>query len=148
MGLSTFICGLIRCAELCICIRTRIWGDHLKCIRHISESDLYSGQLFLKCLIYRRGQHFAVDCILPISFVLHLKLTSTVILKELFGIEKCAICRDTFLRSISSKILELTVCKIIKINKKVYMSVKYMPNKLYLTDAKSCKFSKLCLGSI
>ena len=28
-------------------------------------------------------------------------------------------------------------------NKKVYMSVRNMPNKLYLTDAKSCMFSKL-----
>ena len=48
----------------------------------------------------------------------------------------------------STKILELTACMIIKMNKKVYMSVRNMPNKLYLTDAMSCMFSKLCLGSI
>ena len=29
-----------------------------------------------------------------------------------------------------------------------FMSVKNMPNKLHLTDAKGCMFSKLCLGSI
>ena len=44
------------------------------------------------------------------------------------------------------KPLELTVCWIIKINNKVYMSVKIMPNKLHLTVAKSCMLSKLYLG--
>ena len=34
-----------------------------------------------------------------------------------------------------SKILELTACRIIKMDKKVYMSVKNMPNKVHLTDA-------------
>ena len=47
---------------------------------------------------YRRRQHFKVDSVLPISIVLHLKLTPTMILKELYSIEKCAICLDTFLR--------------------------------------------------
>ena len=47
-----------------------------------------------------------------------------------------------------SKILELTVCRIIKINTKVYMSLENMLNKLHLTDATSYMFSKLCLGSI
>ena len=37
---------------------------------------------------------------------------------------------------------------IIKINKEVYMSVKNMSNKLHLTDAESCMFSKQCLGSL
>ena len=40
-----------------------------------------------------------------------------------------------------SKILEQTVCRIIKTNRKVYMSVINMPNKLHLIDAKSCMFS-------
>ena len=44
------------------------------------------------------GQGFAGDSNLPISVVLHLKLTSTMILKELYSIEKCAICLDTLLR--------------------------------------------------
>ena len=44
------------------------------------------------------GQHFTVDSVSPISIVLHLKLTSTMMLKELYSIEKCAICLDTFLR--------------------------------------------------
>ena len=47
---------------------------------------------------YRRGHHFAVDNTLPISIVLYLKLTSIMILKELYSTEKCAICLDTFLR--------------------------------------------------
>ena len=46
-----------------------------------------------------------------------------------------------------SKILELTASRIIKMNK-VYMSVRNIPNKLHLTDAKSCILSKLSLGSI
>ena len=46
-----------------------------------------------------------------ISIVLHLKLTTTLILKELYSIEKSATILDIF-----SKILELTVCRIIKIN--------------------------------
>ena len=37
-----------------------------------------------------------------------------------------------------SKILVLTVCRIIKIDKKVYKSVKNISNKLHLTDIKSC----------
>ena len=32
------------------------------------------------------------------SIAFHLKLTSTTILKELYSIEKCAICLDAFLR--------------------------------------------------
>ena len=44
------------------------------------------------------GQQFTGDSNSPISIVLHLKLTSTMILKELYSIEKCAICLDTFLR--------------------------------------------------
>ena len=47
---------------------------------------------------YRRGQHFAVDSISPICIVLHLKLISTVMLKELYTIENCATCLYTFLR--------------------------------------------------
>ena len=65
-----------------------------------------------------------------------------LILKEPYSIEKCA----TYLYF--SKILELTACRIIKMNKKVYMSVRNMPNKLYMTDAKSGMFSELCLWSI
>ena len=34
----------------------------------------------------------------PISIVPHLKLTSVLILKEPYSIEKCATCLDTFLR--------------------------------------------------
>ena len=34
----------------------------------------------------------------PISIVPHLKLTSVLILKEPYSIEKCAKCLDTFLR--------------------------------------------------
>ena len=33
-------------------------------------------------------------------------------------------------------------------NKKVYMSVRNMPNKLHLTDAKGCMFSKLTVPGI
>ena len=44
------------------------------------------------------GRRFAGDSNSPISTELHLKLTSTAILKELYSIEKCAICLDTFLR--------------------------------------------------
>ena len=44
------------------------------------------------------GQQFAGDSNSPISIVLHLKLTSTMILNELYSIEKCAICLDTILR--------------------------------------------------
>ena len=47
---------------------------------------------------YRRVQHFAVGSVSLISIVLQLKLTSTVILKELYSIEKCAICLETFLK--------------------------------------------------
>ena len=91
----------------------------------------------MNCGAHRRGCHFAVDSISPIFVVLHLKLASTMILKKLYSIEKCAMCLDTF-----SKILELTVCRIIKkIYKKVYTSVKTWPHQLNLTDAKSCMFN-------
>ena len=39
-----------------------------------------------------------MDSVSPISIVLHLKLTPTVILKDPYTIEKCATCLDTFLR--------------------------------------------------
>ena len=39
---------------------------------------------------YKRGQYIAVDCNSPISIVLHLKLISTVILKKVYSIAKCA----------------------------------------------------------
>ena len=58
----------------------------------------------LECDYYRRGQHFTVDSVSPISFVLHLKLPSTVILKELYSIGKCVICLDTFLRFIADSV--------------------------------------------
>ena len=44
------------------------------------------------------GQRFAGDSDSPISIVPHLKLTSVLILKEPYSIEKCATCLDTFLR--------------------------------------------------
>ena len=99
-----------------------------KCLNHVPG------------LHYRGGQRFAGASNLPISIVPHFKLTSVLILKEPCSIEKCATCLDT--------ILELTACRIIKMNKKVYMPVRNMPNKPHLTDAESCMFSKLCLGSI
>ena len=86
--------------------------------------------IYIPSILYRGGGSNS-----PISIVLHLKLTSTMILKELYRIEKCAICLVTFF-----KILELSICRIIKINKKVHLSVKNIPNKLHLIDAKSCMF--------
>ena len=62
--------------------------------------------------MFRRGQHFAMGSVSPISTVLNLKLTSVCNMSLYF-----------------SKILELTVCRIINMNKQVYMSVKNMPNK-------------------
>ena len=49
-------------------------------------------------MLYKRGQHFSVDSVSSISNALHLKLTSNMILQELYSIEKGAICLDTFLR--------------------------------------------------
>ena len=47
---------------------------------------------------YRGGQRFAGDSDSPVSIVPHLKLTSVLMLKEPYSIEKCATCLDTFLR--------------------------------------------------
>ena len=47
---------------------------------------------------YRGGQRFAGDSDSPISIVPHLKLTSVLILKGPYSIEKCATCLDTCLR--------------------------------------------------
>ena len=44
------------------------------------------------------GQQFAGDSDLPIFIVPQLKLTSVLILKVPYNIEKCATCLDTFLR--------------------------------------------------
>ena len=44
------------------------------------------------------GQQFAGDSDSPISIVPHLKLTSVLILKVPYSVEKCATCLDTFLR--------------------------------------------------
>ena len=44
------------------------------------------------------GQRFAGDSDSPISIVPHLKLTSVLILKGPYSIEKCATCLETFLR--------------------------------------------------
>ena len=49
-------------------------------------------------LCYRGGQRFVGDSNSPISIVSHLKLTSVLILKEPYSIEKCATCLDTSLR--------------------------------------------------
>ena len=103
----------------------------------VYHSSTKASQVYIQP-VQRKTQEYRRDSISPISIVLYLKLTSTMIQKELYSIEKCAICLDTF------KILELIVCRIIKITKKVYMSVKNMP----LTDEKRCMSSKLCLGSI
>ena len=48
--------------------------------------------------LYRGGQQFTGDSDSPISIVPHLKLTSVLILKVPYSIEKCATCLDTFLR--------------------------------------------------
>ena len=48
--------------------------------------------------MYRGGQRFAGDSNSPISIVPHLKLTSMLILKEPYSIEKSATCLDTFLK--------------------------------------------------
>ena len=75
--------------------KARWCGDHImKCAWCFSSWSWHH----LVLMMYRRGQHFAVDSILPIPIVLHLKLTSAMILKELYSIEKCAVCLDTFLR--------------------------------------------------
>ena len=52
----------------------------------------------LTICMYTGWQRFAGDSSSSISIVLHLKLTSTMILKELYSKEKCAICLDIFLR--------------------------------------------------
>ena len=44
------------------------------------------------------GQQFAGDSNSPIFIVPQLKLTSVLILKVPYSIEKCATCLDTFLR--------------------------------------------------
>ena len=82
-------------------------------IRHADPASGYSVsictditdkvQAFSSCfsphvMMYRGGQRFAGDSDSPISFVPHLKLTSVLILKEPYSIEKCATCLDTFLR--------------------------------------------------
>ena len=48
--------------------------------------------------LYRGGQQFAGDSDSPIFIVPQLKLTSVLILKVPYNIEKCATCLDTFLR--------------------------------------------------
>ena len=82
-------------SDLCLG-RTPLWNvicilDH---ILNMFEKPPSSS----KELYYRRGQDYAVDSISPISVVFHFKLKSTVILKELYSIEKCAICLDNILR--------------------------------------------------
>ena len=68
-----------------------------------------------------QGSSTGGDSDSPISIVPHLKLTSMLILNEPYSIEKCAKFLDIF-----SKILELTVCRIRKINEKVYTLIKNM----------------------
>ena len=82
----------------------------IKCYLHCLR------QMYVFLTIYRRGDHFAVDSVSPISIVLHLKLTSTVTLQELYSIEKCSIClgylSSTLLacRAVARPHIKLEIC--------------------------------------